>query len=73
MALTKGSAGYRLRLSMGTLFGSQPRLCPGGSDLSLHANEGADSPVAEIPAPKLNISVSPRKVTGKATRSWPPG
>ena len=53
VALTKGSAGYRLRLSMGTLFGTQPRLCPGGSDLSLHANEGADSPVAEIPAPKM--------------------
>jgi hypothetical protein len=53
VALTKGSAGYRLRLSMGTLFDGQPRLCPGGSDLSLHANEGADRPVAEIPAPKM--------------------
>lgn len=53
VALTKSSAGYRLRLTMGTLFDSQPRLCPGGSDLSLHLNEGADSPVAEIPAPKM--------------------
>jgi hypothetical protein len=44
-----------LKASAGGLFNSEPPLCEGTADLSLHAGDGADSPTVELPSPKLGF------------------
>ena len=46
---------YRLNLDLGQLFASQKPECGGSADLALHGDEGADSSVAEVSAPKLKF------------------
>jgi hypothetical protein len=55
VSLPQRSSGYRLRVDVDSLFGSQPPTCGGGADIALHAKEGADDGVAELPAPKLDF------------------
>jgi hypothetical protein len=51
VALQKGSSGYKLRLDAGPLFNSEPPLCPGGADFSLHRNLHADSAAFQVVPP----------------------
>jgi hypothetical protein len=55
VSLVEGSSGYRLRVDLHSLFNSQPPACGGGADLALHVKDGADTPVTEIPSPKLTF------------------
>jgi hypothetical protein len=55
VSLLEGSSGYHLRVDLHSLFNSQPPACGGGADLALHVKDGADTPVTELPAPKLKF------------------
>lgn len=55
VSLPKRSSGYRLRIDVHSLFNSQPASCGGGGDLALHVKDAADSPVMELPSPKLDF------------------
>jgi hypothetical protein len=53
VSMPKEGNGYRLKLDLGDLFGSQSPVCGGSADLALHA--GADSAVTQVPAPRINF------------------
>jgi hypothetical protein len=40
------------KLELGQVFDSQKPVCGGSADLALHGNEGADSPVTQVRAPR---------------------
>jgi hypothetical protein len=55
VSLPEGSSGYHLRIDLHSLLSSQPPTCGGGADLALHVKDGADTPVTELPSPKLKF------------------